>query len=133
MLRIILALKHLEHWAFGSMTYVPDYSNEITINAKCVKISYFKHGSWKIIWKNIDSLERIKAVMTDRKLKMTLDEIIEESHRPYLGSWKLQHKLHQQLLLGYPIWSLIEQPYKLHNRAGMPELLVSIAFEHISN
>ena len=78
MLRIILALKHLEHWAFGSMTYVPDYSNEITINAKCVKISYFKHGSWKIIWKNIDSLERIKAVMTDRKLKRTLDEIIEE-------------------------------------------------------
>ena len=52
-------------------------SNEI--NAGSVK-SYSNHGSnlEKTIRKNIDSLERIKAVITDVKQKKAIDEIIQE-------------------------------------------------------
>ena len=52
-------------------------SNEI--NAGFVK-SYSKHGSnlEKTIRKNLDSLEKIKVVTTDGKLKKALDEIIQE-------------------------------------------------------
>ena len=52
-------------------------SNEI--NAGSVK-SYSNHGSnlEKTIRKNIDTLEEVKVVTTDEKLKKALDEIIQE-------------------------------------------------------
>ena len=52
-------------------------SNEI--NAGSVK-SYSNHGSnlEKTIRKNLDSLEKVKVVTTDGKLKKALDEIIQE-------------------------------------------------------
>ena len=53
-------------------------SNEINVGS--VKKSYFKDGSKleKTIRKNIDSLERIKAVVADAKQKKAIDEIIQE-------------------------------------------------------
>ena len=55
---------------------VPD-SNEI--NAGSVK-SYSNHGSnlEKTIRKNLGSLEKVKVVTTDEKLKKALGEIIQE-------------------------------------------------------
>ena len=53
-------------------------SNEI--NDGSVKKSYSKDGSKleKTVRKNIDSLERIKATITDVKQKKAIDEIIQE-------------------------------------------------------